>query len=414
MLGGLGLALALAASAHAQNGTEAVIAEAQVEVRSGPSFSQDFYATSRLYRGDKVHVLARQDTTGWLAITPPIYSFSWVSARDVEQKGPQTVIVTVPESKLRVGSAVVDAPPEVAKFTQKQGTMLTVIDQPRRSGSETWLPILPAPNEERYIPASAVKVGPLVQQTVAPPLVPAPTSFTSTASSPSGNDAEALRLRAEKADLDNNFPEAIRLYEQLAGQTKENERRIYYLSRANFLRRAQQNASVASTPQAASSTQAFYTNNVQARMTAPPAFAAVQPAPYYPAARPAVSEYCYVVDPCNTVKLSAPLVNNVALPVATNPPVQPSAQVTSAAALATPRAQWYGPAQLRRAPFFMAGRRAYALQDDEGNVLAYVTSDGNLDLEPLVYKTVRLYGPVVYHGEMRKNYMTALQASVMQ
>ena len=34
MLGGLGLALALAASARAQNGTEAVIAEAQVEVRS--------------------------------------------------------------------------------------------------------------------------------------------------------------------------------------------------------------------------------------------------------------------------------------------------------------------------------------------------------------------------------------------
>src|SRR5579864_6224114 len=116
MLSGLGLTLALAATAHAQNGTEAVIADPQVEVRSGPSFSKEFYATGRLYRGDKVHILPRQETTGWLAVTPPVYSFSWVNARDVEQKGPQTVVVSAPETKLRVGSAVVDAPPEVAKF----------------------------------------------------------------------------------------------------------------------------------------------------------------------------------------------------------------------------------------------------------------------------------------------------------
>ena len=36
----------------------------------------------------------------------------------------------------------------------------------------------------------------------------------------------------------------------------------------------------------------------------------------------------------------------------------------------------------------------------------------NLQLESFVNRTVRLYGPMTYHGVVRTNYMTALQASL--
>ena len=62
----------------------------------------------------------------------------------------------------------------------------------------------------------------------------------------------------------------------------------------------------------------------------------------------------------------------------------------------------------------MDGRPAFALEADDGRVYAYVTAGANMDLEPYVNRTVQLYGPVTYHGMMRTNYMTALQASAVR
>jgi len=60
----------------------------------------------------------------------------------------------------------------------------------------------------------------------------------------------------------------------------------------------------------------------------------------------------------------------------------------------------------------MDGKPAFAFESDDGRVYAYVTEGANLQLESFVNRTVRLYGPMTYHGVVRTNYMTALQASL--
>ena len=321
MLGGLGLVVALAANARAEP-TDAVITAAEVEVRSGPSLSQEFYPTSRLYRGDHVHIL-RTENSGWLAISPPAGSFSWANAHDVVLHTAQTAIVNVDGCKLRVGSGLVNMPPEVERVTIPKGTALTVIDNPQTSAGETWYPVMPAPKEERYIPASAVRSEPLVEQTVAPPVAAA------------NSELDILQARAEKADLANHFSEAIQLYQQLAAQTKDPDQHIRYLNRAQFLRDSQHNSTLVSRPSGA--TPAFLaSSSTDHRMSAPPAYVMAQPAAFYPPQRPATSQYCYVPDPCYPVRLARPVVNA-------------PAQSNSAPASAGPQAQWYGPGHLRRA-----------------------------------------------------------------
>jgi uncharacterized protein YgiM (DUF1202 family) len=403
ILGGMSLIIVAAANARAEQGSEAVITD-NVEVRSGPSLTQEFYPTSKLYRGEKVHVL-HSENTGWLAITPPTGSFSWVNAREVVQQTPHTVIVNVDGCTLRVGSGVVNQPPEVTRFKVPKGSVLTVIDNPHYSGNDTWLPVLPAPHEERYIPAAAVRGGPLVQQTLAPPIA-TPTSFTSTTTADPNANINALKARAEKADLGGNFSEAIGLYEQAARETKDFDERVRLLNRAQFLRDGQRGATLVSRP-AGPAPGVLTSNAVESRMAAPPVYTVSQPTAFYPAGRPATSQYCYIPDPCNTVRLASPLVHTPPPPLTytqaavVSQPIQP----------AGPQAQWYGPAHLRRAPFFLDGKPAYALEGDDGKVHAYVTAGSNLELEPYVNRTVQLYGPVTYHGMMRTNYMTALQVN---
>lgn len=49
-----------------------------VTARSGPG--AQYYATGHLARGDEIHVHSR-DAAGWLAIRPPVGSFNWVEAK---------------------------------------------------------------------------------------------------------------------------------------------------------------------------------------------------------------------------------------------------------------------------------------------------------------------------------------------
>ena len=75
----LGVVIALlfitAAASTAQEPTQKVITQPDVEVRSGPSFN--YYATSILRQGEVVEVIAESTADpGWLAIKPPRGSFS--------------------------------------------------------------------------------------------------------------------------------------------------------------------------------------------------------------------------------------------------------------------------------------------------------------------------------------------------
>lgn len=67
-----------------------------------------------------------------------------------------------------------------------------------------------------------------------------------------------------------------------------------------------------------------------------------------------------------------------------------------------------GMGRLRRASFFVDGKRAYVLEDRSGQPMYYVTAAPNLDLEPYVHHQVNLVGSAVYRGDLRSNYMEVI------
>jgi MraZ protein len=75
------------------------------------------------------------------------------------------------------------------------------------------------------------------------------------------------------------------------------------------------------------------------------------------------------------------------------------------------------PGRLRRAGFFVDGKQAFAFEcrsgEEQHGMLLYVTAEPGLNLEPYVNRTVRLMGSVVFHGELRSNYMKATQVDLV-
>jgi hypothetical protein len=49
------------------------------------------------------------------------------------------------------------------------------------------------------------------------------------------------------------------------------------------------------------------------------------------------------------------------------------------------------------------------LETSQGLPMMYVTPEPGIDLEPYVNQNVQLFGPAIYHGELRANYMTVTQ-----
>ena len=170
LLGALGF-LAVAVPVHAQTfPADMTIMVPEVEVRSGPT--EKFYATSKLRMGERVIVI-RQDAAqrDWLAIKPPTGSFSWIKADFVDQTSQYAIVKSKDPVPVKPGSSLPNPPTPVDQAMVSQGTVLTLLNGPPKTGPEgTWLMVLPPPTEVRYIPASAVRQ----QVAAAPPAVATP------------------------------------------------------------------------------------------------------------------------------------------------------------------------------------------------------------------------------------------------
>jgi hypothetical protein len=71
-----------------------------------------------------------------------------------------------------------------------------------------------------------------------------------------------------------------------------------------------------------------------------------------------------------------------------------------------------GPGRLYRAPFsIVADRQTYYLEPSGGQLRLYVTAKPGFNLEPYVYHNVELYGPMIYSGPLRTNYMEVVQVT---
>jgi hypothetical protein len=378
------------------------ITQSEVTVRSGPSLA--FYPTSRLYLGESVRVV-REEASGWLAIVPPPGSFSWIKTSLVEQIGANAVVVSAPEGQIWVGSRLINSKPTVWRTKVAQGTQLTMIGRAEAAQDGTWLPILPAPAEVRYIPAEAVEARATSRQTAAPlpePIHPAttPAGFASPQQTDKGavppsfgagaektpapppshvsgsvvqpgvsSTASSLQLQAEDAERAGNLAAAKDLWQELADQVQSTDHALWVRchNRLQALQdRMQSGTSGTDSP--------------------PGSALPLQQQPRAP------SEYCYLRDSGYTARLSAPVVSGL------NPP--------------SANEQWYEPGRLRRTAFSLDNRRLYCLQPLHANQRhIYVAAGADVDLEPYVEKNVYLCGPVVYRGDLRTYYMTVVRVS---
>jgi uncharacterized protein YgiM (DUF1202 family) len=211
----------IAAPAFAQQYAQILVPE--VDVRSGPS--KTFYPTSKLKQGDKVEVMREsKEAPGWLEIRPPAQSFSWINSKNVKvidtTRGYVDCDPTRP-APILPGSRIVDQPPNRESMKLTPGTAIVIVDRPLTVQGETWLPILPHPNEVRYIPSESVNAATVVAAQTGP------ANWTLT---PQGYTTNNVLADAEKARARGDIATARQLYQQVANNAADQNQKVYAMN----------------------------------------------------------------------------------------------------------------------------------------------------------------------------------------
>jgi uncharacterized protein YraI len=190
-----------------------------VDVRSGPG--ENYYATDKLRAGQEVEVY-RHDPSGWYAIRPPVGSFSWVSARQLQLRAGGLAIVSEPQTASCVGSRL-SAARDVIQVRLDRGETVAVLEAGQvaekgtgpicaqhpsdRSGKldlspvPAWHKISPPSGEFRWVSGRFVdpnyyRGGPRTTEVAGRP------AAGPTATSPSNSSKNAEQLHEELNDLD--------------------------------------------------------------------------------------------------------------------------------------------------------------------------------------------------------------------
>ena len=242
-----------------------VITQPTADVKASPSADAKIYTTNRLRMGEPV-VVMEERPDNWLAIRPPRGSFSWVQAKHLKQVAPgqpNWVVVAPPGTRVPalVGSSVdPSVRPSVEGAALVFGTQVRAVGEPTGEGEARWIPVEPPEAERRYIPKDAVAKpagSPAVVTSTAPtnvappfvpsnpavgnvaPITPGAAALVNATTPPAGvpevgapvagsvgmpsnlcgqqlYDPAARWNEAYATELSRNYPEAIRLYTQLA------------------------------------------------------------------------------------------------------------------------------------------------------------------------------------------------------
>jgi hypothetical protein len=354
---------------------EATITQPEAEVRSGPSADPKYYATGKLHQGDKVQVL-REEDGGWLAIKPPQGSFSWINTIFIEllpdKRGAR---VLGDDVEVRIGSSLVNAPPTVMSRSKlKRGGLVIVLDTNKmHADNALWLPILPIPDEVRYISAEAVKANPVVQRVQSSP---AAMPAGPPGSAPVSAEDTAMWEQAQQAENAGKKADAADLYLLLANRTSNHELQMRCYNRIHFLRESM-GKTLPYNYQAGHPTEAHY-----------PSQAPIAPIPNYVAGQPQFA-------PQTT---SQSTYGSYSRP--------PAAPVNSL--------QESGPGYLRRAPFWIDQKRTYVLESSNGAARMYVTEQPGVNLDQYLGRVVDLWGTIMYRGDVKTYHIQASQVRLMQ
>jgi hypothetical protein len=150
---------------------EARVVATGASVHSGPG--ERFYPTDTLALGDVVEVY-KDKPNGWLAIRPPVNSFSWVAGSDLKLRDDGLAEVINDDVASRIGSRLSDQH-NAAQVRLKKGEVVEVLDEEVIEG-ETWSKIAPPAGEFRWIRASLVERIGVVQTASAESTAPANTN----------------------------------------------------------------------------------------------------------------------------------------------------------------------------------------------------------------------------------------------
>src|SRR4051794_35862682 len=144
-------------------------------VYSGPG--DKFYPTDTLSQGDTVEVY-REKPGGWLAIRPPLGSYSWVAERDLIIKDGGLAEVVKDDVASRIGSRL-NEQHNAAQIRLKKGEGVEVLGEQNISG-EKWYKIAPPAGEFRWIHASIIERSGPIQGSGSAPAIKAADDDAST------------------------------------------------------------------------------------------------------------------------------------------------------------------------------------------------------------------------------------------
>jgi uncharacterized protein YgiM (DUF1202 family) len=156
---------------------EAMVISPGAPVRSGPG--DDFYPTDTLAQNEVIEV-HRVRPDGWLAIRPPADSFSWLFAKHVKLLENGLARVEKDDVASRVGSRMSDQRNAV-QIQLKKGEVVEIIGEQTQDG-QNWYKIAPPAGEFRWIHTRHVarEDAPAPAQPAAPAVVTVPIAAEST------------------------------------------------------------------------------------------------------------------------------------------------------------------------------------------------------------------------------------------
>lgn len=343
LVGGMIAWLGVTAGLNAQTeGRDATVRVQWAEVRGKPS--QLAPVTGMLRQGAAVRVLREED--GYLAITPPQGSSSWVQDRALRHAEPPrpgkvtSAYVLLDDAEVRLGGERATAPLQYETAKLRRGTIVRVLGDKTFAEGKEWWRIQPPPGELRYIARDAVDMK----------------TSTVVASSPAGIGAAAppaqlanrpthdLWEKAQQAERARDYARAETYYRQLAGEMAQpggdHDLAIRCYNRIEQLSRVPQST--------------------------------------WPARQPA---------PGMLVSSAPPPVSPAPSPVGAAP--QPGAAIAS------------GPGMFYRTGIVIDGKAAFVLEDERtGQPKYYALAQPGLSFEPFVNRRVQLFGTLVQRPDL--------------
>ncbi|MCE5266718.1 MAG: SH3 domain-containing protein [Planctomycetaceae bacterium] len=156
LLLGCCLLASLPARAETKFPYKATATQDDVYLRSGPDLS--YYPTDKLKRGQEVEVY-RHEAGGWCAIRPIEGSFTWVSSRHLIQADDHLAVISEQDAPARVGSRFSNIREEV-QVRLRKGEKVEILETPANTGrdEETWFKIAPPAGEFRWVLAKYLDV----------------------------------------------------------------------------------------------------------------------------------------------------------------------------------------------------------------------------------------------------------------